>query len=57
MSLFARGHSPTFATEAQEVFDVTGAGDTVIALAAAAAGSSLEDSALFANVAAGLVAA
>ena len=60
MSLFARGHSPLhLPTRAQEVFDVTGAGDTVIATlaAAVAAGSSLEDSALFANVAAGLVVA
>ena len=42
---------------AREVFDVSGAGDTVAALAAAAlaAGLSLEDAARLANVAAGIV--
>ena len=43
--------------EAREIFDVTGAGDTVIAAAAAglAAGQSMVDSAALANLAAGLV--
>lgn len=47
-------HLPTYA---QEVFDVTGAGDTVIATLAAslASGSSLEDSVTLANHAAGVV--
>ena len=42
---------------AREVFDVTGAGDTVIATLAAglAAGQSLADAAALANLAAGLV--
>ncbi|HEY8191467.1 MAG TPA: D-glycero-beta-D-manno-heptose-7-phosphate kinase [Alphaproteobacteria bacterium] len=46
-------------TEAMEVFDVSGAGDTVIAViaAAVAAGASLHDAAELANVAAGLVVA
>lgn len=44
-------------TQAKEVFDVTGAGDTVIAslAAALAAGCSLEESCLLANAAAGVV--
>jgi len=44
-------------TEAKEVYDVTGAGDTVIAAlgASLAAGSSLEDACWFANAAAGIV--
>lgn len=44
-------------TRAQEVFDVSGAGDTVIAVLAAAlaAGASLEDAAQLANAAAGVV--
>lgn len=44
-------------TQAQEVFDVTGAGDTVIAVlgAAIAAGETLEQACFFANVAAGMV--
>ncbi len=43
--------------EAREVFDVSGAGDTVAAVAAAAlaAGLALEDAARLANVAAGIV--
>ena len=41
-------------TEAREVFDVSGAGDTVVACLAAA-GSSLADAARIANVAAGIV--
>lgn len=45
--------------QALEVFDVTGAGDTVVAVVAAAlaAGESLEKAALLANLAAGLVVA
>lgn len=44
-------------THAKEVFDVTGAGDTVIAVMAAAlaAGSSLQDATVLANSAAGVV--
>lgn len=47
-------HLPTLA---QEVFDVTGAGDTVIAVLASAlaAGSSLEDACILSNAAAGVV--
>ncbi|MEA2091346.1 MAG: D-glycero-beta-D-manno-heptose-7-phosphate kinase [Campylobacterota bacterium] len=46
-----------FPTVAKEVFDVTGAGDTVIASIAFAlsAGKSLEETASFANLAAGVV--
>ena len=46
-----------FPTVAKEVFDVTGAGDTVIASIAFAlsAGKSIEDIAAFANLAAGVV--
>jgi len=45
------------ATEAQEVFDVSGAGDTVIAVLTAAliAGESLQAAASLANKAAGIV--
>ena len=44
-------------TQAQEVFDVTGAGDTVMAVLAAsiAAGSSFEDACALANAGAGVV--
>ena len=58
MTLFARGgeavHLPA---EAREVFDVSGAGDTVVAMLAAAlaAGVALPDAARLANVAAGIV--
>jgi rfaE bifunctional protein kinase chain/domain len=58
MSLFCRGrrpvHIPTFA---REVYDVTGAGDTVIATLALAlaAGTSMQDAAVLANCAAGVV--
>ena len=58
MSLFRRGklpmHIPTFA---REVFDVTGAGDTVISVLALslAAGADLEEASYLANVAAGVV--
>jgi len=48
-----------FATTAREVFDVTGAGDTVIAIAALAlaCGGTLEQAALLANLGAGVVVA
>jgi len=48
-----------FPTTAREVFDVTGAGDTVLATAALAraAGASFEDAAVLANCAAGVVVA
>ncbi len=47
----------TFPTVAKEVFDVTGAGDTVIASIAFAlsAGKNIQDTAAFANLAAGVV--
>lgn len=51
------GHVDHLPAEAREVFDVSGAGDTVVATLAAAlsAGISLLDGARLANVAAGLV--
>jgi D-glycero-beta-D-manno-heptose-7-phosphate kinase len=58
MSLFERGREPRhIPTAAREVFDVTGAGDTVIATAAlaVAAGAKLEDACGLANIAAGVV--
>ncbi len=58
MLLLSRDDEPVFLrTEAREVFDVTGAGDTVIATLAAALGSGAEYSAAaaLANFAAGLV--
>lgn len=58
MALFRRGgRVHTFPTVAREVFDVTGAGDTVIATCALAlgAGSTLEDATVLANHAAGVV--
>jgi len=58
MSLFARGASARhFPTVARQVYDVTGAGDTVVAACALAlgAGASLEAAAILANHAAGLV--
>lgn len=58
MTLFERtGGTHHLASIARDVFDVTGAGDTVIAAftAAAAAGRGLFDSARLANAAAGLV--
>ena len=60
MTLFARGHSTLhLPTRAQEVFDVTGAGDTVVATLASAiaAGADLPDAAMFANAAAGVAVA
>lgn len=58
MTLFARDERPlTLPAEAREVFDVTGAGDTVIALLAAGLGCRLdmEAAASLANLGAGLV--
>jgi D-beta-D-heptose 7-phosphate kinase/D-beta-D-heptose 1-phosphate adenosyltransferase len=58
MTLLERGREPLhIPTKAREVFDVTGAGDTVVsALAAAlAAGQSLREATVLANIAAGVV--
>ncbi|ROR13437.1 bifunctional D-glycero-beta-D-manno-heptose-7-phosphate kinase/D-glycero-beta-D-manno-heptose 1-phosphate adenylyltransferase HldE [Erwinia sp. JUb26] len=58
MTLLQPGKEPFhMPTQAQEVFDVTGAGDTVIGVLAAAlaAGNSLEESCFLANAAAGVV--
>jgi rfaE bifunctional protein kinase chain/domain len=58
MSLFERTRKMThFPTVAKKVYDVTGAGDTVISAftCAFAAGASLEESALISNHAAGIV--
>jgi D-beta-D-heptose 7-phosphate kinase/D-beta-D-heptose 1-phosphate adenosyltransferase len=58
MTLFRADREPlTLPTRAREVFDVTGAGDTVIALlaAAVAAGSGIEEAAALANLGAGIV--
>jgi len=58
MMLLGRGGEPSYVnTAAREVYDVTGAGDTVIAALAAglAAGATLIESAMFANQAAGIV--
>ncbi|MEJ5366374.1 MAG: D-glycero-beta-D-manno-heptose-7-phosphate kinase [Desulfosoma sp.] len=58
MSLFEAGAPPFhIPTVAQKVFDVTGAGDTVIAAAALAvsAGLAMRDAAALANTAAGIV--
>lgn len=58
MSLFRPGREMRhFATEAREMFDVTGAGDTVVAACALAlaSGSSYEEAAVIGNLAAGLV--
>ncbi|PIJ49486.1 bifunctional heptose 7-phosphate kinase/heptose 1-phosphate adenyltransferase [Erwinia sp. OLTSP20] len=58
MTLLQPGKAPLhLPTQAQEVYDVTGAGDTVIGVLAAAlaAGDSLEESCFLANAAAGVV--
>jgi rfaE bifunctional protein kinase chain/domain len=58
MALFRRGKPVReFATAARDVFDVTGAGDTVVATCALAlgAGASLEEATILANHAAGIV--
>jgi D-beta-D-heptose 7-phosphate kinase/D-beta-D-heptose 1-phosphate adenosyltransferase len=58
MTLFKQGaKAQNFPTTAREVFDVTGAGDTVLATCALAlgAGAPLEDATVLANHAAGIV--
>jgi D-glycero-beta-D-manno-heptose-7-phosphate kinase len=57
MSLFSADESHHLPTFAREVFDVTGAGDTVIATLALArsSGATMEESAILANHAAGIV--
>ena len=58
MLLLEAGQEPLFlSTQAREVYDVTGAGDTVIATigAAVGGGESLATAATFANIAAGVV--
>lgn len=58
MSLFKHHGAPQhFPTTAREVFDVTGAGDTVLATCALAlgAGATLEEATILANHAAGIV--
>jgi D-beta-D-heptose 7-phosphate kinase/D-beta-D-heptose 1-phosphate adenosyltransferase len=57
MALFERNKKITFIpAESKTVYDVTGAGDTVIAslTLSAAAGASMKDAAFIANVAAGI---
>jgi len=58
MSLFRPGREVRhFSTEPREIFDVTGAGDTVVAACsvALASGGTYEEAAVIANLAAGLV--
>ncbi|MEQ8193126.1 MAG: D-glycero-beta-D-manno-heptose-7-phosphate kinase [Rhodospirillales bacterium] len=58
MTLIAANGKPVhLATEARDVFDVSGAGDTVVAALAAglSVGAALEDAARIANAAAGIV--
>ncbi len=58
MTLVSKGAEPQhFKAEAREVFDVSGAGDTVVATVALAlaAGARLDEAAALANVAAGIV--
>ena len=58
MSLFEKNGDIThIQTKAKEVYDVTGAGDTVVAVVtmALASGASLKEAALIANYAAGIV--
>ena len=57
MSLVERGRRSFFHIPAhgRQVFDVTGAGDTVIGTLAAGVGAPMRDAALLANVAAGVV--
>ncbi len=58
MTLLQRGQEPFhLATQAREVYDVTGAGDTVISVlaAAVASGQSLKRATALANLAAGIV--
>lgn len=57
MSIIDKGSATHLKTQAREVYDVSGAGDTVIATLAAmlAAGADLVDAARIANAAAGIV--
>jgi bifunctional ADP-heptose synthase (sugar kinase/adenylyltransferase) len=57
MTLYQQGKRLHAATQAREVFDVSGAGDTVIAVLGAmlAAGADLVDAVRIANKAAGIV--
>ncbi len=57
MSLFQKGRVTHIPTVAREVFDVTGAGDTVVGTftLACAAGASMREAAVLANHAAGIV--
>jgi D-beta-D-heptose 7-phosphate kinase/D-beta-D-heptose 1-phosphate adenosyltransferase len=57
ISLFDHGQSHHFPTVARDIFDVTGAGDTVIATLAMAraAGAEMEEAVILANHAAGIV--
>ncbi len=58
MSLFRPGLAVKhFPTEPRDVFEVTGAGDTVVAVCALAlaSGASFDDAAVLANIAAGFV--
>ncbi len=57
MSLFERGRRTDFPTVAREVFDVTGAGDTVVSAYSAAlvGGADPREAAIIANHAAGIV--
>lgn len=57
MALFVGGASEHFPTQAREVYDVVGAGDTVVAalLPALASGATLREATIIANYAAGIV--
>jgi D-beta-D-heptose 7-phosphate kinase/D-beta-D-heptose 1-phosphate adenosyltransferase len=58
MVIFEKGRPPIkIQAEARQVFDVSGAGDTVLAVfgLALAAGASMEAAAVMANTAAGIV--
>ena len=58
MSLFRRNHAVKhYPTEPRDMFDVTGAGDTVVAVCGLAlvCGASFEEAAVISNLAAGLV--
>lgn len=59
MSLFEHGEESSIPTVAKEVYDVTGAGDTVVSVVtlALAAGAGFKEAAVMANVAAGIVVA
>ncbi len=60
MVLFEKGHDPyTIESKARQIFDVSGAGDTAISLLGLglATGASFVDSAMVANLAAGIVVA